>query len=241
MWTVEGAAPPGARVLTTTRDGGVSTGPYRSLNLGTHVADDPAAVAENRRRLAEALALPAEPAWLEQVHGTRVLELNGQPPAEPADAAVTRTPGVVLTVMTADCLPLVLSEQSGAAVAVVHAGWRGMAAGIIEAAIEALAVEPPRLQAWLGPAIGPAAFEVGAEVRAAFVDQDAGAAADFAPGRPGKWQCDLYALARRRLAAAGVGAVTGGGFCTHTEAERFFSYRRDGQCGRMATLAWLEK
>lgn len=240
MPAVDGVASRGVRVLTTTRDGGVSAGPYSSLNPASHVGDDPAAVAENRRRLVDALALPSEPAWLEQVHGTRVLELNGERPAESADAAFTRTPGVVLAVMTADCLPVVLSEQSGAAVAVVHAGWRGMAAGIIEAAIEALNVEPSRLQAWLGPAIGPAAYDVGAEVRAAFVDQDEGTAAAFAPGRPNKWQCDLYALARRRLAAAGVEAISGGGLCTYTDSERFFSYRRDGQCGRMATLAWLE-
>ncbi|HET7569240.1 MAG TPA: peptidoglycan editing factor PgeF [Gammaproteobacteria bacterium] len=238
---IEGAAPPGVRVLTTTRDGGVSVGPYSSLNLAGHVDDDPAAVAENRRRLVGALALPGDPAWLEQVHGTRVLELHDEPPTAPADAALTRKPGVVLAVLTADCLPVVLAASDGSAVAVVHAGWRGMAADIIEAAIEALAVAPDRLQAWLGPAIGPAAYEVGADVRAAFVDRDAGAAAAFMAGRPDKWQCDLYALARRRLAAAGVEAVSGGGFCTYSDRERFFSYRRDGQCGRMATLAWLEK
>ncbi|HET7371472.1 MAG TPA: peptidoglycan editing factor PgeF [Gammaproteobacteria bacterium] len=239
MLTVDGVAPPGVRVLTTTRDGGVSEGLYSSLNLAGHVGDDPAAVVANRQRLVKALRLPSEPAWLEQVHGKRVLELNEQRPAEPADAAFTRTPGVVLAVMTADCLPVVLSEQTGAAVAVVHAGWRGMAGGIIEAAVDALDIGPLRLQAWLGPAIGPAAYEVGAEVRAPFVDQDAGAAVAFTAGAPGKWQCDLYALARRRLAAAGVEAISGGDFCTYTESDKFFSYRRDGQCGRMATIAWI--
>ncbi|HET7307454.1 MAG TPA: peptidoglycan editing factor PgeF [Gammaproteobacteria bacterium] len=226
-------------MLTTTRIGGVSQGPYSSRNLAGHVGDSPAAVAENRRRLVEALALPGEPAWLEQIHGARVLELNGEPPTVPADAAVTRERGVVLAVLTADCLPVVLAASDGSAVAVVHAGWRGMAAGIIEAAVEALAVAPAQLQAWLGPAIGPAAYEVGAEVRDAFVDQDTATAAAFAPGRPDKWQCDLYALARRRLSAAGVETVGGGEFCTYADRERFFSYRRDGQCGRMATLAWL--
>ncbi|HET6726321.1 MAG TPA: peptidoglycan editing factor PgeF [Gammaproteobacteria bacterium] len=241
MRIVEGVASPHVRVLTTTRDSGVSQGPYRSLNLAGHVGDDPAAVAENRRRLVDALALPGEPAWLEQVHGTRVLELAGDAPSEAADAAFARKPGVVLAILTADCLPVVLSEQDGAAVAVVHAGWRGMASGIIETAVEALAVAPKRLQAWLGPAIGPVAYEVGADVRDAFVDRDAGAAAAFTPGRPDKWQCDLFALARRRLMAAGIGAISGGEFCTHTDADRFFSYRRDGQCGRMATLAWIEQ
>lgn len=232
-------APARVRALTTTRPGGASAGPYGSLNLASHVGDAPAAVAANRRRLVDALELPAEPAWLEQVHGTRVLTLDGAPPAEPADAAVTRRPGVVLAVLTADCLPVVLCEENGAAVAVVHAGWRGLAAGVIGAAVRALGGNAARLRVWLGPAIGPAAFEVGAEVREAFMDADAGAAAAFEAIRAGKWHCDLYALARRRLAAAGIETVSGGEFCTFTDSERFFSYRRDGQCGRMATLAWL--
>lgn len=227
------------RALTTTRPGGVSRASYRALNLAGHVGDEPARVAENRRRLIDALHLPAEPAWLEQVHGTHVIELTGKPPAEAADAAVTRQAGVVLAVLTADCLPVVLGEPDGATVAVVHAGWRGMAAGVIEAAVAALDVDPARLHAWLGPAIGPAAYEVGEDVREAFVVADPGARAAFGPGRPGRWQCNLYTLARRRLAAAGIGSIGGGGLCTFSDAERFFSYRRDGRCGRMATLAWL--
>jgi YfiH family protein len=209
------------------------------LNLAGHVGDNPRAVAENRRRLIAELALPAEPAWLDQVHGANALELKGLPPAEPADAAVTRAPGVVLAVLTADCLPVVLSDAAGTVSGVVHAGWRGMAAGVIESAIDMMAVAPARLVAWLGPAIGPAAYEVGGDVRAAFVAGDPGAARAFAPAGSLKWRCDLHALARRRLASAGVAAISGGECCTYNDSEQFFSWRRDGQCGRMATLAWL--
>lgn len=227
------------RALTTSREGGVSIGPYRSLNLATHVGDEPAAVARNRALLRETLHLPAEPAWLEQVHGADVLELNGEPPPRPADAAFTRRPGIVLAVLTADCLPVVLAAADGSVVAVAHAGWRGLAAGVIPAVVRAAGIAPARLRAWLGPAIGPEVYEVGAEVRAAFVAADSRSDAAFAATRPGHWHCDLYALARRQLAAAGVTAVSGGEWCTYADAARFFSYRRDGQCGRMATLAWL--
>lgn len=233
------AAPATVRVVTTTRAGGVSGGSYASLNLADHVGDEPAAVRGNRARLRETLPLPAEPAWLEQVHGADVLTLHGASPATPADAAWTDRAGVVLAVLTADCLPVVLCDAAGSAIAVAHAGWRGLAGGVLEATVRAMPIVPARLLAWLGPAISQAAFEVGPEVREAFVTHDANAATAFKPGPPGKWYCDLYTLARQRLAAAGVIAVSGGGFCTFQDAERFFSYRRDGQCGRMATVAWL--
>ena len=234
-WTV----PPRVRAAMTTRAGGVSTGAYASFNLATHVGDDPAAVAENRRRLRDTLGLPAEPAWLEQVHGTGVAVLPAAAQA-PADAAVTFTRGVVCAVLVADCLPVFLAGRAGDRVAIAHAGWRGLAAGILEATIAALACTPGELVAWLGPSIGPRAFEVGAEVRDAFTAQDAGAAAAFHPGRAGRWLADLPGLARRRLAAAGVTAVSGGDLCTHGDAARFYSFRRDGVTGRLAALAWLD-
>jgi YfiH family protein len=230
-------APPGVRVFVTVRAG---PGRYGGLNLATHVGDDAAAVAANRARLRGALALPAEPAWLEQIHGSRVLALDLEAPA-PADGAVTSRPGVVCAVLTADCLPVVLCDTEGRRVGVAHAGWRGLLAGVLPAAVRALAVEPRTVRAWLGPAIGPAAYEVGADVREPFVAADRSAARHFAPNARGRWQADLYGLARDSLAAAGVDAIYGGGFCTHTESGRFFSHRRESPCGRMATLAWLER
>jgi hypothetical protein len=231
-------APANVRAAVTTRAGGVSHGPWASLNLAAHVGDEPAAVAENRRRLREALALPAEPAWLEQVHGMRVARLPG-PAGEPADAAVCFTRGSVCAVLVADCLPVLLASVAGDRVGVAHAGWRGLAAGVVESTVAALDCEPGELVAWLGPSIGPRAFEVGAEVREAFLARDAGAAAAFSPVREGRWLADLPALARRRLAAAGVADVRGGTLCTHSDRGRFYSYRRDGATGRMAALAWL--
>jgi YfiH family protein len=206
------------------------------------VGDAPARVLANRELLAR--VLPAEPLWLDQVHGTRVIEFAaaaGHPPA--ADGALARRPGQVLAVMTADCLPVLLADRAGSVVAVVHAGWRGLAAGVIEEAVRAMGQAPGTLLAWLGPAIGPLAYEVGAEVREAFVRADPGAAAGFAArgaDRPGKYLADLYALARHRLSRLGVEAVYGGRACTYSEPQRFFSYRRDGETGRMATLIWLE-
>lgn len=231
-------APAGVRALVTTRAGGVSLPPWDSLNLGDHVGDDPAAVAENRRRLRA--HLPAEPLWLRQVHGVRCIDAARAAPGAEADAVRARVPGVVCAVLTADCLPVLICDEAGTAVAAAHAGWRGLAAGVIEATVAALGLPGERLMAWLGPAIGPERFEVGGEVRAAFVAQDAGAAAAFAAQPDGKWLCDLYALARRRLAALGVHRVAGADFCTVNDAGRFFSYRRDGASGRMATLIWLE-
>lgn len=233
-------APPAVRAVTTTRHGGVSTGAWSSMNPADHVGDAEAAVAANRARLREALALPAEPAWLEQVHGVRVVEVTGGGERPAADAAWTDRPGVVCAVLTADCLPVVFADRAGRCVAAAHAGWRGLAAGVLEATVGQLPVPPADLLAWLGPAIGPAAFEVGAEVRATFVDHAAAAARAFVPGRDGAhWFADIYTLARQRLAGAGVTAVFGGGGCTYTDSARFFSYRRDGVTGRMATLAWL--
>lgn len=232
-------APPAVGAAATTRRGGVSQGPFASLNLGGSGGDDPAAVAENRRRLAAALELPAAPAWLRQVHGDRVVEAGcGERPE--ADAAVAFGPERVCVVLTADCLPVLFCDRAGSRVAAAHAGWRGLAAGVLEATVARLDCPPGALLAWLGPAIGPEVFEVGGEVRATFLAQDPGAAGCFRPSPAGRWLADLYALARRRLAAAGVTAVYGGGFCTLSEPGRFYSYRRDGQAsGRMASLIWL--
>lgn len=233
----------GIAAFATTRSGGVSSGRFDSLNLGTGSAarpsgDDAAAVAENRRRV-QAL-LPALPRWLAQVHGTAVHVAQVAPTADPpmADAAVTRERNVVLAVLTADCLPLVLADREGAVVGIAHCGWRGVAAGIVERTIAAMALAPHRIVAWMGPAIGPAAFEVGADVRDVFVATAPDDAAAFRAGAPGQWWADLYALVRHRLARGGVQDVGGGDRCTVTEADRFFSYRRDGETGRMATFAW---
>ena len=235
----EWPAPAGVRALSTFRSGGVSAAPYASLNLGDHVGDVPEAVIENRRRLKAAAGLPAEPAWLRQVHGTTVADLDAGF-AGPADAAFTRRRGRVCAILTADCLALVLAADSGDLVAAAHAGWRGLAGGVIEATVKALQVAPATLMAWLGPAIGPQHFEVGAEVRDAFVKADLGAEAAFAPNARGRFMADLSALARRRLAALGVNRIYGGGHCTYAERDRYFSHRRDGVTGRQATLIWLE-
>ncbi len=230
-------APAKVHALVTTRAGGVSLPPYDSLNLGDHVGDEPAAVAENRRRL-RAL-LPAEPAWLKQVHGTTVALADGLAQPVEADAAAAFESGTVCAVLTADCLPVLFCDRRGSRVAAAHAGWRGLAAGVLEASVAALDCEPAEILAWLGPAIGPQAFEVGEEVREAFVRDLPAATAAFLPGQPGKWLADIYQLARLRLARAGVSQVYGGGLCTHADAERFYSYRRDKATGRMATLIWL--
>ena len=232
-------APAGVRAVMTTRAGGASRTPYDSFNLATHVGDRPEAVAENRRRLREALSLPSEPAWLEQVHGNAVVTLPARA-SGPADAAVAFARGPVCAVLVADCLPVFLAGSAGDRVGIAHAGWRGLAAGVVEATIAALDCDPRELVAWLGPSIGPTAFEVGDEVRDAFLAHDAEADAAFRRGRPGRWLADLPALARRRLGAAGVTQVGGGGYCTVTDSARFYSYRRDGATGRMAALAWLD-
>lgn len=231
-------APPNVHAMSTTRGGGYGSGAYDSFNLASHVGDDPVAVAANRQLLRN--RLPVVPVWLKQVHGVRCVDVATAGHDAEADASFSRTPVQACAVLTADCLPLLLCDEAGTVVAAVHAGWRGLAAGVIEAAAGAMQVPGARLLAWLGPAIGPAAFEVGAEVRAAFLQQDQGAAAAFVPHGTGKWLCDLYVLARRRLARLGVKRIHGGGDCTYTQRERFFSYRRDGITGRMATLVWLE-
>jgi len=236
--TPEWPAPSHVHALTTTRRGGVSLPPYDTLNLGDHVGDDPGAVAENRRRLVNTLSLASEPRWLSQVHGTCAADAAQVTAPCEADASHTDRPGVVCTVLTADCLPVLLCDQAGRHVAAVHAGWRGLLNGVIERTIEAMGGEAP-LMAWLGPAIGPRAFEVGEEVRRAFLEVDTEAAEAFAPSPAGRWLADIYALARRRLQRAGVSAVYGGEHCTYTEDEHFFSYRRDGQTGRMASLIWI--
>jgi YfiH family protein len=233
-------APAPVRALCTTRAGGVSVGPYAGLNLADHVGDDPACVARNRAMLCERLALPASPLWLRQVHGCDVAAAGSDAPGCAADAAVARGRGKVCAVLTADCLPLLLCDRAGTRVAAVHAGWRGLVGGVIEACVTRLEVAPADLLVWLGPAIGPAAFEVGPEVRAAFLSADAGAGQAFRPSPSGRWLADLYRLARRRLDALGVGGVWGGGYCTATDRERFYSYRRDGTTGRMASLIWLD-
>lgn len=230
-------APANVRALVTTRAGGVSAAPWDSLNLGDHVNDDPAAVAENRRRLRT--LLPAEPVWLRQVHGTVCVDAAQANAGAEADAALARAPGAVCAVLTADCLPVLLCDEAGTVVAAAHAGWRGLAAGVIESTVRAMGLPGERLVAWLGPAIGPENFEVGDEVRAAFVARDPAAAQAFVAGTPGKWYCDIYRLARQRLAALGVRRVAGADFCTVRDGARFYSYRRDGVTGRMASLVWL--
>ncbi len=233
-------APISVRSVSTTRLHGFSEAPYNSLNLGRRTGDDPEAVAHNHRYLVEAAGIPGDVVWLRQVHGTRVVAAHDTEPDPEADAVWTDRPGVPCGVLTADCLPVLLCDRQGSRVAVAHAGWRGLAAGVLEATVSALAVPGEDLLAWLGPAIGPHRFEVGEEVRAAFLDADAGADEAFSPGRPGHWYADLYRLAARRLTARGVQQIHGGGFCTHTDRERFFSYRRDGETGRMGTVIWLE-
>lgn len=233
-------APSSVRALQTRRGGGVSSGDFATLNLADHVGDDPAAVAENRRRLCAALNLPEEPQWLRQTHGTRVVALPAAEPRPEADASWSAQPGVVCAVLTADCLPVLLCADDGSVVAAAHAGWRGLAAGVLEATIAALPLPAARCLAWMGAAIGPSAFEVGPEVRAALLAADAGCAAAFAPGRGDRWHADLYHLARRRLLRAGVRAVFGGGRCTADDAGAWFSHRRDGRSGRMSSLIWID-
>ncbi len=241
-------APAHIRAACTLRTGGVSPAPYDSLNLGAAAGDARERVAENRRRLRQALQLPAEPAWLHQVHGASVVDIDAaqlDPISDAAlptaDASVASRPGRVCVVRIADCLPVLFSTTGGTRVAAAHAGWRGLAGGVLEATIDALGTEPARLMAWLGPAIGPQHFEVGEEVRRAFTASDESAASAFVPNERGRWRCDLRSLARLRLNRAGVGRIFGGDWCTYSDPARFFSYRRDGECGRMAALIWMEQ
>lgn len=229
-------APAAIRAATTLRSGGVSDGAYDSLNLALHVGDRADSVQRNRSIATEMLALPAEPVWLEQVHGNRVVDAAGVESALQADASYTYQTGVVCAVMTADCLPLLLCSADGNGIAAVHAGWRGLLSGVIGNAVAAL---PADLLAWLGPAIGPDCFMVGDDVRDAFLGKSPAYACAFKPSSA-KWQADIYRLARIELAALGVNKVFGGAFCTVTEQQRFYSYRRDKETGRMATLIWKE-
>ena len=233
----EWPAPKNVKALQTTRLGGVSGAPYDSLNLGDHVGDAPLAV-ERNRMLLEPL-LPSEPVWLKQVHGVAVADAAQATCWPEADACVSAHPGAVCVVMTADCLPVLLCDQKGSVVGAAHAGWRGLCDGVIEQTVQAMKVPPATLMAWLGPAIGAQAFEVGDEVRAAFVARQPDAVAAFVQGAPGKWLADIYQLAHLRLNALGITRIYGGRLCTYTDRARFFSYRRDGVTGRMGTFIWL--
>ncbi|MBP8120965.1 MAG: peptidoglycan editing factor PgeF [Burkholderiales bacterium] len=230
--------PANIRALQTTRNGGTSKAPWASFNVGDHVGDDATAVAANRALLVS--RLPAEPLWLTQVHGIAAVDADQRPKIRDADAAFARQPGSVCVVMTADCLPVLLCDRRGTIVAAAHAGWRGLAAGVLESTVAAMKVDPGELLVWLGPAIGPRCFEVGDEVRNAFVMDNQAAGLAFVSHEAGKWLCDIYLLARQRLQRMGIMAISGGGECTVTEADRYFSYRRDGVTGRMASLIWLE-
>ena len=231
-------APPNVRSLQTTRSGGVSAAPYDSFNLGGHVGDASHSVARNRQLLAT--LMPSEPVWLEQVHGTVVANADNASCRPQADASIARHRGAVCVVMTADCLPVLLCDEDGTVVGAAHAGWKGLAAGVIEATVQAMGVAPHKLMAWFGPAISQRAFEVGEEVRATFIAHQAQATEAFVPGADGKWLADLYLLARQRLSTLGVARVYGGEHCTYNDAARFFSYRRDGVTGRMGSFIWLE-
>lgn len=248
-------APPNVRAFTTLRHGaGSSLPPFDHFNLGNRTAadgDDAAKVERNRAELVERFELPSVPHWLRQVHGTDVLRFDSAPsPAkagggwggvEPvADASVTSEPGVVLAILTADCLPVVFANEDGSEIGAAHAGWRGLAAGVLENTVAAMRSSPDKIVAWLGPAAGPQAYEIGAEVFDAFVSQDANAASAFVATRPGHWRVDLYALARLRLAKVGVTGVHGGDLCTISDPQRFFSHRRDARTGRMATVVWMQ-
>lgn len=228
------------RAVSTPRSGGVSASPYDTLNLGEHVGDEVDAVTENRRRLCEQLGIEEEPYWLNQVHGAHVVRAGADGEYPRADAAIADEPNRACVVMTADCLPVLLARTDGTRVAAAHCGWRGLAGGVLEATIAALATPPRQLAAWLGPAIGPEHFEVGPEVRDAFMRIDPAAVTAFRANARGRWMCDLYRLAQQHLNRAGVDAIFGGGRCTFEESSAFFSFRRDGRCGRMATLIWIE-
>jgi YfiH family protein len=231
-------APATIHAATTLRTGGMSQGPYFSLNPATHVGDDPERVRQNRQIIREMLDLPAEPFWLDQIHSNRAVKSVKAISLQQADASYTDEAGIVCAVMTADCLPLLVCSMDGTQVAAIHAGWRGLLAGVIGNTV--VAMQQRNLLVWLGPAIGPDCFEVGAEVRDAFLEKSAEFNKAFKEQNNGKWLADIYQLARIELAALGIANVYGGTHCTVTEHERFYSYRRDRQTGRMATLIWRE-
>ena len=233
----EWPAPASVKALQTTRLGGTSTAPFESLNLASHTGDKALQVAQNRQALNR--YVPSEPIWLKQVHGIKVIDAATASCEPEADATIATVPGAVCAVMTADCLPVLLCDAAGTAVGAAHAGWRGLLAGVIEATVDAMHKPPQQIMAWLGPAIGPLAFEVGAEVRDAFIAYDAQMARAFSPQTQDKWLGDIYLLARQRLQALGVQQIYGGGLCTYTDEARFFSFRRDDVTGRMASMIWL--
>lgn len=238
---VDWPAPARVRAIATTRHGGVSTGAYASFNLATHCGDRPSSVAENRARLTTRHRLPRV-CWLNQVHGTHVVEAtatDGEPPT--ADASWSRNTGFACAVLTADCLPVLICDRAGTMVAAAHCGWRGLAGGVLEELLRRLPVGAADLMAWFGPAIGPARYQIGADVREALLARLDRSVVDTALGpsdAPDKWQADLYAIARCQLSSLGVPEIYGGGLCTYRDA-RFYSHRRDGVTGRMATLIWL--
>ena len=246
-WTLPNwCAPACVRALSTFRTGGVSSGGYASLNLGIHVGDEAGAVQENRRRLREAAALPAEPVWLQQVHGAEVEDLDRIPSPVGAggpgrDAAITRSLGKVCAILTADCLPVLLAADDGSVIGAAHAGWRGLGAGVLASTVRALEVRPERLMAWIGPGISALHYEVGVEVRAAMIELDPAAAAAFRPNARGNFMADLALIARQQLQALGVGRIEVAGECTFGAQARYFSHRRDGQTGRQATLIWRQE
>lgn len=238
--TPDWPAPASVKAVSSTRLGGVSEGPFASLNVGLTAGDLRSIVTRNRALLRRAASMPAEPAWLQQVHGTELVELNGDDPqGVTADGSHTTRSSVVCAVMSADCLPVLLCNHAGTKVAALHGGWRGLAAGIINKGVERFA-KSDRLLAWLGPAISVSAYEISAEVRDQFICKDETMATCFKPSRTGHWFADLYALARKQLASVGVTAVYGGQFCTYTQADKFFSFRRDGKTGRMVSAVWLD-
>ena len=232
-------APKHIRAFFSTRQGGVSNAPYASLNIAQHVGDAREHVNENRAILKQQLHLPSEPAWLQQVHGVQVVDLDKPTMSNEGDASITRKLDRVCTVMTADCLPLLMCNTSGTVVGAAHAGWRGLHAGVIEETVNALDQDPADVLVWLGPAIGPRAFEVGNEVKQAFEQHDSRATSAFTPSKPGHWFADIYALAKQRLQSMGIDRIYGGEFCTFNDEEQFYSYRRDGKTGRMASLIWI--
>ena len=232
-------APKNIKAATTTRTGGYSQSPFDSFNLASHVEDDTNAVAKNRKSLMEELGLPSEPVWLEQVHSAVAIDASNK--NHKADASVTAQAGTVCAAMTADCLPVLFCNKQGTQVAAAHAGWRGLADGILESTIDMINSQPDELMAWMGPAIGPEIFEVGDEVRDAFINYLPQAEQAFKQTISGHWLADIYLLARQRLEQKGVTHLYGGSFCTYTEKERFYSYRRDGKTGRMASLIWMDK
>lgn len=235
--------PSNVHALTTLRAGGVSEGGFSEYNLATHVGDELSAVKKNREKLVKDLQLPAEPVWLDQVHSNTVIRLDafsGQAAPKRADASVSSERNVVCAVLTADCLPVFFSNEAGTEVAVAHAGWRGLHAGILSNTVESMRSAANQILVSLGPAIGPTSFEVGEEVFSAFIDKDVNNKQAFKNNREGHYFCDIYQLAHLELAAAGIIHIAGGGYCTYRESQRFYSYRKQSQTGRMASLIWFD-